>query len=278
MSINFMSYREPLNINSLVSSCPAVFADEKDTTRSSRYNFISTKTMIESMMNKGFYPYQISQAKTRSVERMNFVRHAICFRHESNFGNFEQEIVPQIVIMNAHDGTSCYNIYCGFFRFVCSNGLIVGNTLSNLKVYHKGNNTMNDIIDVSFKVLDTSKHMLEVIDEWKTLSLNREQRLELAATAHELKFEHKDTPIKPEQFLTVHNYNDYKNENTLWNTYNIIQENLMKGGLVGWKNTVRNKKNEHLKVTTRKITNIQQNIKYNTKLWDAAENMYALAA
>ena len=279
MSITVMSARKPLSIESIMSHYPAIFANHKSSNCSERYNFISTERLINSMKSEGFYPYMISQAKSRSEERRSFTRHAICFRHESMFGDIEDEIVPQIVVMNAHDGTSCYKIYCGFFRFVCSNGLVVGNTLSALKVYHKGvQNTIDNVIDASFRVLDNSQNMLEVIDAWNGISLSQEQRLELAMKTHELKFGTKDTPIKPEQFLTVHNSKDYVDESTLWNTYNILQENLIKGGLVGWKDASRNKKREHLKVTTRAITNVQQNVAMNAELWNMAENMYNIVA
>ena len=85
----------------------------------------------------------------------------------------------------------------------------------------------------------------------------------------------------PEDYYVYDKYSDgddYENENTLWNTYNILQENLIKGGLEGWKAGRSSQKYERRKVTTRAITNIQQNIKFNSELWNMAENMYAIAA
>ena len=279
MSITMLSKYEPLTISAIAERSPAIFAATKHGSRSEKYNFISTETMLNSMIAEKFHPFSISQARSRSEERRGFAKHAICFRHEASFGDMKNDIVPQVVILNSHDGTTCYKIYCGFFRFVCSNGLIVGNTLSALNVYHKGvKNTMDEVIDASFKVLNQSKQMMDVIDAWKGVELSKEQRMELAYQVHDLKFAGKDTPIKAEQFLTVHNRDDYANENSLWNTYNILQENLIKGGLVGWKDGRSSQKYERRKVTTRAITNIQQNVKFNTELWNMAENMYALAA
>ena len=118
MSITVMSARKPLSVEAVMSQYPAIFANQKSSNCSERYNFISTERLLNSMQSEGFYPYKISQAKSRSEERRSFTRHVICFRHESMFGDIEDEIVPQIVLMNAHDGTSCYKIYYGFFRFV----------------------------------------------------------------------------------------------------------------------------------------------------------------
>lgn len=274
MSVNAFSSCSPLSVELIKDKFPAIF-NENQFSSSKRYNFISTKTMIDSMEKEGFYPYNASQVRTRSDERRPFTRHVICFRHKSSFEGGDHEIVPQVVIMNSHDGTSCYKIYCGFFRFVCANGLIVGSSFSALKVHHKGiQNTMDNVIDASFKVLEQSKNIMQVIDLWKGVHLDKHQRMDLAVKTHELKFNGKSTPITPEQFLTVHNGTDYEQECSLWNTYNILQENLIKGGLSGWKSTVRSKKNERIKVTTRGITNIKQNIDLNAKLWDMAERTY----
>jgi hypothetical protein len=40
-------------------------------------------------------------------------------------------VTPEIVLLNAHDGTSAYQFHAGLFRLVCANGLIVSDaTLS----------------------------------------------------------------------------------------------------------------------------------------------------
>ncbi|MFZ8887334.1 MAG: DUF932 domain-containing protein, partial [Steroidobacteraceae bacterium] len=58
---------------------------------------------------------------------------------------------------------------------------------------------------------------------------------------------------------------------TLWNTYNVIQENLLKGGQRGRATTGR-------RMTTRPVTGIQQDVKLNRALWSLAEKMADLKA
>ena len=38
----------------------------------------------------------------------------------------------EIVLLNSHDGTSSYQMLAGMFRFVCSNGLVCGDTVADV--------------------------------------------------------------------------------------------------------------------------------------------------
>src|SRR3546814_2716824 len=65
-----------------------------------------------------------------SSELMIRLRHAsqINARGEAN----------EIILLNSHDGTSSYRMLAGMFRFVCSNGLVCGDTVADVRVPHKG--------------------------------------------------------------------------------------------------------------------------------------------
>ena len=273
---SIMSAYEPISYDEIYHRAPAIFAEKAHDSRKDSYAFVSTKELLEGMGEHKFFPFAVHQSSTRDATKVGFTKHAICFRHESTFDIAkENDIVPQVVILNSHDGTTSYKIYCGFFRFVCSNGIIVGNTIDMFSVYHRGSkNTMDMILDASYSILDNSIKMMEVIDEWKATELTYEQKMELAYQAHELKFGNKNTPIRPEQFLEARNYEDGYNNTSLWNVFNTIQENMIKGGLEGWKDGTRQRKHERLKVRTRSINNVSQNIKMNTELWNIAQNMY----
>jgi len=74
----------------------------------------------------------------------------------------------------------------------------------------------------------------------------------------------KDTAVvTPSDLLTPKREEDKKDD--LWTVYNVIQENIMKGGV-----TVNAgfKRFKH----TRSIRNISENIRVNTKLWEIVES------
>lgn len=265
----------PLTLDVIARTCPSILASHAHEDRKESYKFIPTSTLLSSMGERGFLPFSIHQTNPRkNVEsRMGFTRHAISFRHESTFGQ-EEEIVPQVVILNSHDGTTPYKIYAGFFRFVCSNGLICGSVLESFSVYHKGNaHALDDVIDASFTVLDSAQKAIEYVDDWKAITLSDTERLEMATRAHAIKFgadhEMMLNAIRPEQFLEAHNAEDYGNS-SLWSTFNVLQENIMKGGLQG--NRYRNHEGvlSKRRPRTRSISNITQSLALNTALWDMA--------
>lgn len=271
---SIISAYEPLDMHEITLKAPAIMAERPHEGCKDSYSFISTRELMDAMIDHDFLPFSVHQSRSRDESKYGFTKHAICFRHVSTFDMMKKDIVPQVVILNSHDKSTAYKIFCGFFRFVCSNGLIVGDACGGFAVYHKGKKAIDDVIDASFKVLDNSVKMLSVVDEWKKIELSNNDRMELAYAAHEIKFGGKDTPITPEMYLTAHNTEDGFNPNTLWNTFNIVQENLIKGGLVGYNPVRTGKKRERIKVTTRSVNNIMQNIGYNAKLWDAGDAIY----
>src|SRR5690606_28561838 len=62
-------------------------------------------------------------------------KHMLRLRHASQINGAEAN---EIVLLNSHDGTSSYQMLAGMFRFVCSNGLVCGDTVADVRVPHKG--------------------------------------------------------------------------------------------------------------------------------------------
>ena len=62
--------------------------------------------------------------------------------------------VPEIILLNSHDGTSSYQMLPGLFRAVCQNGLVCGDTFGEVRVPHKGN-VVDKVIEGAYEVLET---------------------------------------------------------------------------------------------------------------------------
>ena len=52
-------------------------------------------------------------------------------------GEINGQHVPEIILLNSHDGTSSYQMLPGYFRFVCQNGCVCGQSLGKC-VFHTG--------------------------------------------------------------------------------------------------------------------------------------------
>jgi hypothetical protein len=108
----------------------------------------------------------------------------------------------------------------------------------------------------------------------KALSLTDGERQVFAEAASLARWEDlAAAPIRADKLLTIKRSEDAKP--TLWNTFNTVQENLVKGGQ---KDFGKRKANGERMPRTRAVKGIDGNIGLNKALWHLAEQMKALKA
>lgn len=259
---SFSSHRaeRPLTDEEMRAKAPSVFAQGKHWRRSRRYTYIPTAEVLTALRREGFSPFSVSQAKPRDPDRSGYTKHLIRFRHESRILGEE---VPEIVLLNSHDGTSSYHMLAGLYRLVCANGLIVGDTALEVRVPHRGD-IVGRVIEGAFQVLETFETVLAVRDEFRAIALDREKRLAFARTALAVRWPDRPSPVTPEQVLSMRRPQDAGS--SLWTTLNIVQENLIRGGL-----EYRDTRGKWRR--TRPITGIDGTVALNRALWSLAEEM-----
>ena len=268
-------YMAPLSNDRIAALAPSVFATEPHFSRSDRYAFVPTVRVLDAMRREGFEVVQASQSRTRDVSKREFTKHMLRLRHTSKIGGFDKgEVIPEIVLRNAHDGSSAYDLMAGIFRMVCSNGMVVADSLiESVKVRHTGD-VVKEIIDASFRVLEQTGKAVTVVDNWRSISLSRDEQVEFAKAAHIVRFANAageiDTPIQPDQLLKTRRIEDRTND--LWTTLNVLQENVIRGGI----SAVRRDGGKRRKVGMREVNGIDQNVRLNTALWSLAEGMQRL--
>jgi hypothetical protein len=107
-------------------------------------------------------------------------------------------------------------------------------TIDAIKVRHSGN-VRDKVIEGTYKVSNEAERALVAPQDWSTHILNRDEQLALAEAAHVLRFGdadgNVDTPIQPQKMLGIRRTDDRSND--LWTTWNVVQENTIKGGLRG---------------------------------------------
>ena len=241
---------------------PSVMASEAHESRGERYSFIPTIRVIDGLRAEGFQPYEIRQTKVRDSGKREHTKHMVRMRHASSIVTDE---VPEIILLNSHDGSSSYQIMSGVFRFVCSNGLIAGDMFNNIKVRHSGN-VVGDVIEGATRVLEDAKQIGSRIDEYKAITLNHDEQTAFARAALQLRWGD-DQPVVPGSILRPSRWQD--REDNLWTVYNRVQENMMKGGVRGRSATGR-------RTTTRAVGGVTENVKLNKALWTLADTMAAL--
>ena len=254
----------PLSNDQIARYAPSVLAQEAHESRGERYTFIPTIEVLDGLRREGFQPFEVRQTRVRDQSKREHTKHLVRLRHESSITSLEE--VPEIILLNSHDGSSSYQLLSGFFRFVCSNGLIAGDVCNDIRVRHSGN-VVDDVIEGAVRVLDNVEEIAGRIDTYKSITLAPEEAVVFANAALSLRWDEDKAPVQADQVLRTRRWADNKPD--LWTTFNRVQENLLKGGLAGRSTTGR-------RSTTRAVGGVNENVKLNRALWSLADGLAQL--
>jgi len=259
----------PLSNDEIRRAAPSIFAEAAHESRSGRYTYIPTATVLDGLRKEGFQPFLVVQAGTRTEGRQEYTKHLIRLRHASRLVVGEE--APEIVLVNSHDGSSSYQMIAGVYRIVCANGLVCGDNLEDFRVPHRGN-VVDKVIEGAYRILNEFDRVDAAKNAMKATRLTPGEQSAFALAALELRFDSEDgetMPVTPAQILVPHRREDQANN--LWTTFNVAQENLVRGGI-----PVRTANNRRTR--TRAVQGIDQNIKLNRALWRLSEEMAKLKA
>jgi len=238
---------------------PAVFADSAHERTSASYAFVPTGAVLDALAGAGFYPVEARQA-ARSHSAAH-ARHVVRLRRQREEIQLRDSI-PELVLQNAHDGRCAYSLAAGLFRVVCTNGLVVSmGTFPVWRVTHRGD-ILRDIVAAALRISSRFEQLAAAVERMERTILDEGQRLQFAAQALEMRFP-KDGPgaMEPSQLLVPRRAQDVGND--LWRTFNVVQENVLRGGLV------RRSASNRL-TRTRAIRAVQEDVRLNSALWEMA--------
>jgi hypothetical protein len=270
----------------MYQSIKSIMADRSSDKTSDRYSFVPTYKVINLLESNGWF---VSNAReSRSKVNAGFQKHVVRFRQVGDQNRMLElnEIVPEIVMKNAHDGSAYYELMSGFERCWCTNQCTVSeSTIMSHKIKHIGYtdgavlNAVNSIMEQTPKVIDNIKR-------FKSVQLNEDERWMMAEMALDILFDNSkwnrynkehtiDKVLKPVR--------EQDKETNLWNVFNIIQEKFIKGGkwlvtehegriadAYGWEgNWVKGQK-------VRKIKSIDRDIEINRSLWSLTEQIESI--
>ncbi|HBD7023421.1 TPA: DUF945 domain-containing protein [Citrobacter koseri] len=258
--VNLIRRDRPLTHDELMQHTPSVFGEEKHSSRSERYAYIPTITLLESLQREGFQPFFACQTRVRDQSRREHTKHMLRLRRA---GQITGQQVPEIILLNSHDGSSSYQMLPGLFRAVCCNGLVCGTSFGEVRVPHKGD-VVEKVIEGAYEVLGVFDRVEEKRDAMQSLILPPPAQQALAKAALMYRFGEEHQPITESQVLSARRWQDEKND--LWSVFNRLQENLSKGGLSG--RSAQGKRSR-----TRAVNGIDSDIKLNRALWVMAEEL-----
>lgn len=224
----------PLTDDELYRLCPSVFAETPHESRSERYAYIPTIEVIRGLRAEGFDVYSGQQGRSRIPGKADYTKHLLRMRKVDN-PTIVNGTVHELLLLNSHDGTSAYRMMEGFFRFICTNGLVTGDIQSDIRIPHSGKQAER-VIEAAYTVLERAEVGAAAIDAWSGLTLDAEQvdRFGRAARAirypelREVSRTEADARLDPAAVTRARRSEDARND--LWSLFNRAQENLIRGG------------------------------------------------
>jgi hypothetical protein len=225
------------------------------------YRFISTSQVLGALIEAGFVPTDARQGRSKVGDGAGYARHLIRFRHARESVTLV-DAIPEIVLVNAHDGTSAYQLRAGLFRPLCTNGLIarIGD-FGFISVPHRAS-VVADVVEGALRLTAQFQALGETVRAMAHRVLSPLERLGLAEAALAIRYPHADRlPYPAERVLEARRSGDAGD--TLWQVYNVVQEHLVRGGI-----TYQSPRGRVMR--TRRIQAIREDVRVNTALWQAA--------
>jgi hypothetical protein len=267
----YTSRSGPIDHDTMRAIAPSVFAEDAHGSRSEKYAYIPTSTVLERLEREGFQPYSVAQGGSRDETKRGFTKHLIRLRHasqEMQVGGTHNEIV----LLNSHDGTSSYRLMAGVYRLVCSNGLVVAQgVIDDVRIPHKGD-VAGLVLDGCISIMEKLPEVSESIAEMTGIELSIPEQNAFARAALIARYGEDESPIQADQVLSPRRRDDMGND--VWTIMNRAQENIVRGGL---HYVQRDKHGRRVaRRSTREIRGVDQNTSVNRALWALAEEMKAI--
>lgn len=264
-----ISGREPLDNEALFRHVPSIFAREAHDSRSERYVYVPTIDIVEGLRREGWFPFFAVQSVPRDMSRHGHAKHMLRLRRDGGIGKPE---AAEVIIVNSHDGTSAYQMFAGVLRFVCTNSMIAGERFEEIRVPHKGG-IQDQIIEGVYTVAEDFPRLIDATEAMKETRLSRDEQRVLAEASLVARYGEEESPVQPDQIIMPRRREDAGQ--SVWSTFNVIQEHLTKGGLQGRRQMADGRIR---RTQTRPINGIDQNVGLNRALWTLAEGMQRLKA
>jgi len=252
-----------LTASEIKEKASSIFTTTSAPGTSQKYSHISTKQIIDDMEELGWGVVDAKQVRARKGE--GFQKHLVVFRNNDLFieGADGDNVFPQILLTNSHDGKNAFTFTAGLFRMICENGLVISSqNFEKMKIRHMGY-SFEELQNTIKSIVESLPLTVESLNNFRSVELGQEQMLDFAKKALSTRFtdeEINNIEIDFNDLLTPTRPEDKGSD--LWSVYNVVQEKLTHG-LFNYKYGVKVRK-------ARKIKNFNKDLELNEKLYGLA--------
>lgn len=254
-----------LTIDEATVLAPAISAREPIARASGKYQFVSTREVLEQLQQKG---WKITNATAQS--RSLHAQHRVTLAHENSLHKLQEnneEGILRIELFNSHDRTKRLTFAIGYFRLICSNGLIAASgPAETMRTKHTmanaGDKTLeNVLLEKIDQLTERFPTILQKVEDLQNRELTEEEQIEFATYAIKGRYSYRAQ--LPKRFVNMEESarkilgvrREADQGDSAWTVYNRVQENIIRG--------VTN--------FTQPIKSYLDNIRVNTLLWKGAD-------
>jgi hypothetical protein len=258
---------KPLNNEELRFQAPTLFTNQPHHDVSDKYHFIPTIEIVEELRAQSWFPVAVSQSNVRLENKEGFQTHYVRFQNFADLINPSANVV-ELLLFNSHDRTKSFTISAGIYRYVCSNGLVIADSVfESYKIKHLGDKE-NDVENAVARIIEVKPKLLSKISKFENINLNQIEKEAFMQSV---------LPLRFEKHLKLDNNNDLliplraeDEKDDLYTVLNILQENLLSSKISGYnKDTGR-------RFTSKEITSISKDVEINKGIWEIAERIASI--
>jgi hypothetical protein len=244
---------------------PSLFATAPHPKMSERYTFLSTADVIEPLLKDGYAITHVAQRATRFGHRdPRFTRHLVRMRRLKD-KPIVGDVFPEVHLENSHDGQSRHRLFGGLLRLACLNGMAISTmAFKGIALIHRGN--LEEMLKQIREAVTQAASAAQFVEKMAAKKLTPAAQLRFAQKAAEIVFDNVDFDAK----LLLVPRREQDKTNDLWTTYNVVQENLVRGGV-----QIQHTTGQQRAATTRGITHIRRELDTNLALWQLASRVAA---
>lgn len=226
-----------LTINEAIELAPAIGSSAPHSKTSGTYQFVSTRNILEQVTDQG---WMITGASAQG--RSPHAQHRVTLVHQKDLSlcddpSNNQDGILRIELFNSHNLTKRFMMAMGYFKFACSNGLIVASgPAETIRTKHRfSDNRLEQIMEQIETVSERFPKVLEIIEGFKKRHMSENEQRSFAEYAIKGRYLYRQSLPKKFSDLNdmsqrvLHSRRIEDDGDSVWEVYNRVQENIVRG-------------------------------------------------
>lgn len=255
---------------------------QRENVLSDRYKLVTTQDVLQDFLSQGFTISKMSYSTRRGKKELGLVEnthgaHIVRLRNEAlKIGNDYIEVV----VSNSYNGTIPFNVSLGIFRLVCSNGLMVGNSIFKESIKHVGDDFYDRVNVALNESLKHVNHLKGAVESMRSRILSQDEILEFSnnVLSYRLKDVNGLIGIDFNRTLRPNRVEDEGRD--LFTVLNVLQEKSLRGGVHYTTETVKENENgtttvKRSQCTTREVYSPKKTIDVNEYIFNEGLKLVA---